>query len=210
MKTVTAFILLFISCFVTMGHTQDILSPNPGAAVERDILDIAKERPLGTIVNGKPARYGDYDLGKAVDGLADIPHPWTVPKIAELFEKETTAWLLKLQHARKIKGEDMWNGWENKRKRCGYLATLLAASRDPRAALVLGKSLENPDSPGDIEAITGLLHYFVNDPRYHQLPADKDEPLASTNLIPIFDRMVRQWWKLNKEDLEASAKASSK
>jgi len=62
---------------------------------ERDILDMAKERPLGITVNGIPAKYGDPDLAAAVDGLAIIPHPWTVPKMIELFHKETSAWLHK-------------------------------------------------------------------------------------------------------------------
>jgi len=179
-------------------------------AAERDILDIAKEHPLGITVNNVPAKYGDPDLAKAIDSLGDIPHPWTVPKTIELFQQEIVAWQRKLQHQRDIKSDYMWDGWEREQKRCGYLATLLAASRDPRAAVVLGEDFGTPDLPGWFEVMTGLLHYFVYDPRYRQLPAEERRPVVSTNLIPIWNREVKLWWELNKKDLEAAATAPEK
>lgn len=180
------------------------------SAAERDILEIAKEHPLRISVNGVPANYGDPQLAAAVDALVDIPRPWTVPAIIDVFGKESSAWLRKLQAQIDKKSEVMWEGWEKESKRCGHLATLLAASRDPRAALVLGKALDRPDFPGGIRVVEGLYNYFLPDPRYHQIHLEHHGPEASTNLYPEMTRRVRLWWTMNKEDLEASAKAEAK
>src|SRR3954464_12428887 len=61
-----------------------VLLPVAASAGERDILEIARERPPKVFVNGVP---GDPKLAAAVDALADIPHPWTVPTIIEVFDK---------------------------------------------------------------------------------------------------------------------------
>jgi hypothetical protein len=68
---------IFLSLFI-------VLLPVAASAAERDILEIAKERPPKVFVNGVP---GDPKLAAAVDALADIPHPWTVPTIIEVFDK---------------------------------------------------------------------------------------------------------------------------
>ena len=190
-----AFLILF-SLFLIL------LAVDASAAAERDIMEIARERPLHITVNGDPAKYGDPNLAAAVDALEDIPQPWTVPAIIEVFDKESSAWLRKLQ-AQVDKGSDqMWEGWEKESKRCGHLATLLAASRDPRAALVLGQALENPQSPGGVRVLEGLFHYFLPDPRYHQIHLEVHGPQAYTNFYPEMGRRVRLWWTMNKEDLE--------
>ena len=178
---------------------------------ERDILEIAKERPLNVTVNGVPAQYGDPNLAAAVGALVDIPHPWTVPKMIAVFDKESAVWLRKLQAQIDKKSDQMWEGWERESERCGHLATLLASSRDPRAALVLGGALDNrPEFPGGIRVIEGLYRYFLPDRRYRQLPPEKTEIRVYTNVYIEMSRQVKQWWTINKEELKASAKAQSK
>jgi hypothetical protein len=176
-------------------------------AAERDILEIAEERPPNDLVGGNPKQYGDPDLEKAVHALADIPHPWTVPTFIELFRRETSSWLQKLQGQIDKKSDQMWEGWRNERDRCGYLATVLAASRDPRAAMELGKALDTPSFPGATQAVIGLNQYFLPDPKYHRL--ERMGPIATTNILPYWEREVRQWWNLNKDYLAVSAKALS-
>jgi hypothetical protein len=107
----------------------------------------------------------------------------------------------------------MWKGMNSESTRCGHLATLLAASGDPRAAVVLGAAFDaafgnTPEFPGGIRVLEGIHIYFLNDPRYRQLPPGEME--VSTNLYPAMTRQVKQWWTLNKEAVKASAKAQSK
>ena len=187
------------------------LRPVAASAAERDILEIAKEQPLNVTVNGVPAKYGDPNLAAAVAALGDIPHPWTVPKIIEIFHAESTEWLRKLQVQIDKKSDQMWEGWEPESKRCGHLATLLASSRDPRAAVVLGSVLNNTEFPDGIRVSEGLYSYFLPDPHYHNLPPEKpDGPRAYTNFYPEMTRQVKQWWAINKVELKASTKAQSK
>jgi len=176
-------------------------------ATERDILEIAKEHPLGISFNGVPAQYGDPDLAKAVDALADIPHPWTVPIIIEAFEKESSAWLRKLKTQVDEKNNQMWDGWRNEQDRCGHLATLLTASRDPRAAVALGQTLNTPMFPGELQVVTGLYRYVLGDPRFQRLPPTGPE--FSTDFFVKESRDVKLWWKINKDAVVALAKAST-
>lgn len=184
-----------------------VLRQVAASGAERDILEIAKERPMNVTVNGVPAKYGDPNLAAAVDALGDIPRPWTVPKIIKAFNEESAAWLRKLQAQIDKKSDQMWEGWDRESTRCGHLATLLASSRDPRAAVVLGGALDNrPEFPGGIRVIDGLYNYFVRDPKYRQLPPETFAPYVSTNFFPEEMRRVKQWWALNEEELKASTK----
>jgi hypothetical protein len=193
-----------------------VLQQVTASGAERDILEIVKEHPLNATVNGVPAKYGDPYLAAAVDALGDIPRPWTVPKIIEIFRSESDEWLRKLQAKIDRKSDQMWKGLEPAGKRCGHLATLLASSGDPRAAVVLGSVLDNPqfDNPqfpltvrGSV--IKGLSDYFLRDPRYHQLPKPDGPPRLIMVVDPEISR-VKQWWAINKEDLKASTEAQSK
>ena len=140
-------------------------------AMEADILETAEGRPLGILVDGKPAKYGDPQLADAVDALSDISRPWTVPKIIGLFKRDTSEWLRKFEKAKAEKADRMWKGSEQEAKRCGQLATILAASRDRRAAVVLGEAMDNvPEFPGLEKVMIGLYDYFLPDPRYQRLP----------------------------------------
>jgi hypothetical protein len=165
---------------------------------EQDILEIARANPLNVTVNGTLAKYGDPDLAAAVQGLDAIPHPWTVPKMIELFQKETNEFLDKTKQKSSV--DPLTAEW--KEQQCGYLATILAASRDPRACIVLMNSFESSQSsyfPGAMKVITGLRSYFVSNPHYHRLP--RKEPGAASNLIPLWISDVKEWWKLNKEEV---------
>lgn len=169
-------------------------------AEELDILEIAKKHPLNIYVNGAPAKYGDPNLAAAVEHLAELPHPWTVPKIIELYQQECSTWLRKMENPEKR--DFPWEGWKEDQKRCGYLATLLAASRDPRAAVALMKTIES--SPGQGKAVTGLVNYFLPNPRYHRLPPN---PVATTNMLGVYEGEVKAWWRLNREAVTEDAKS---
>jgi hypothetical protein len=68
-----------LAFFATSDTAPPVIAPPRAAEPERDILEMAKDRSLNVIVGGTPARYGDPELAIAVDALAGVPHPWTVP-----------------------------------------------------------------------------------------------------------------------------------
>jgi hypothetical protein len=154
-------------------------------ADEADILTTAEAHPLGVVTSAGKAKYGDPDVDAAVEALADIPHPWTVPKMLDLFEK---------------------SDWRKNEARQARLATILAASRDPRVVPVLIKAMDYDSTEIRLRARMGLYYYFLFDKRFHEIPLDEDStPKFYTNFIPEMDRRVRAWWELNKEKLTATA-----
>jgi hypothetical protein len=172
----------------------------PGA--ESDILDLAKRKPLQITVDDKPAKFGDPRLAEAIEALTDLPRPCTVPATIKIFEQESHVWLRKLKQREDEKNPQMWAGWEQEAERCGHFATLLAASRDPRAAVALCRTLDNPTFPGGIRVrvIDGLYNYFLSDARFHKVPPEHTGVYAGdfTQIV----RQVKKWWALNKSDLE--------
>jgi len=206
--------LLIVSLAVTEGHSTrgaDAKDPRQATSSEPsfpasvraedpDILEIAKKQPLNIFVNGAPAKYGDPDLAAAVEHLGTLPHPWTVPKIIELYQQECSTWLRKMQNPERR--DFPWEGWKEDAKHCGYLATLLAASRDPRAAVALMTTIESSESPGQDKAVNGLVRYFLPDPRYHRLPP---KPVSSTNLFWVYEGEINAWWRLNKDAVTSNA-----
>jgi len=168
------------------------------AAQEPDILELVKVNPLTTSA-GNP-KYGVPDLDQAVDALADIPRPWTVPKIIEAFNN--SPWMQDFR----LHGAGGVSGWGKDAERQSHMATLLAASRDPRAAPILIKALEYPSTTIVSHARQGLYYCFLPDARYHRLPPDPEKEGIHfyTNFIPEMDRQVRAWWALNKDELTSS------
>jgi hypothetical protein len=152
-------------------------------AQEPDIMELVQVNPLNITTSAGKPKYGDPDLDEAVYALADIPRPWTVPKIIEAFNHSP---------------------WDEERR--SHLATLLAASRDPRAAVILIKALEYHSTAIVHHSRTGLYYYFLPDARYRRLPPDPKEQGIHfyTNFIPEMDRRVRAWWALNKDDITSS------
>src|SRR5690349_11837594 len=79
-----------------------ILSPSRLWSEERDILDSLKGHELGIIVQDPeshryvPVKYGDPRLARAEQDLFDVPRPWTVPKMINIFKKEREEWPRKI------------------------------------------------------------------------------------------------------------------
>jgi hypothetical protein len=82
------------------------------------------------------AVYGDFELDEAVRALTGIPRPWTVTKMLTAYGKE----------------EDI--------KRREHILRVLAASRNARAALLLGRELTDTNYDIRLAATYGLLYYY--------------------------------------------------
>ena len=142
-------------------------------AQERDILDFATknpgrwqaQNPDGTY---RTPKYGDNELEKAVEQLKNYAQPFTVPK--------AILWY------RKAKDE----------KIRASLLRVLAASRDPRAALVLGNALRD-NSLTRFAATYGLMDYFM---------------LTTGISGGTEGHMIaaQEWWEKNRARLEKEAK----
>ena len=104
---VTGMLAGSIDC-ATRGNIATTSPPHALGGQERDTLQLVGEDPLNIRTDGRVARYGDPYLANAVDRLADVPRPWTVPKLAHLFETDSRAWLRKLQESRDRRDTDMW------------------------------------------------------------------------------------------------------
>lgn len=165
-------------------------------ATDKDILEIVKENPLPNPEGRARGEYGDLSLTRAVQGLADIAHPWTVPKMIDLYRQETSLFTA----TPKPKGFD----WNKEQGRCRNLATLLAASRDPRAAMELMHSMEDQRVPNTGSIVDGLTNYFLQDSKYRRI---EQRRYASTNMLPEMKQDVENWWKLNNEQIEIAANA---
>ena len=147
------------------------------SAGEQDILKVAEKSPLDIRVEGqKISKYGDPELVQAVQKLSDIPRPWTVPQMIGLFEKET--------------GE-----------RAQFLAKVLAASHDPRAALALGKALDDPGFYKAYAANSALFDYFVGDDTYG-LPPENHLVIWAGNGLDLTIPAAHRWWIINRSQLE--------
>lgn len=110
---------------------------------ERDILELAAKNSGGREVKGadgvyRMAKYGDYQLEKAVEQLRNYHAPFTVPRVISWYRKSK----------------------DNKIR--ASLLRVLAVSRDARAAIILGNSLKDESLDVRIAATYGLLDYFIN------------------------------------------------
>ncbi len=158
-------VILFIVCTVIFVATA--------FAQERDILDFAAKNPRGSQVQNpdgtwRTPKYGDYDLEQAVQKLKGYSQPFTVPKVISWYSKTKNA---------KIRAS---------------LLRVLAVSRDPRAALVLGNSLKDDSFDVRIAVIHGLTDYFL--PSVVCCGSEQDAFAA------------QEWWEKNRERLEREAK----
>lgn len=195
-----------------------VLSPSRVYSEESDILDSLRGHELGIEVQDPQSsrfvsvKYGDPGLARAEENLSDIPRPWTVPKMIGIFKKESRAWpqrILALPQQTDADAQEMQRQWLRESKRCRYLARVLAASRDPRAAVALGDTLdtEYPDKTGVISA---LFDYFVQD-MYYGLPPEKTaKGLESMNRLDYTIPAATRWWNDNKARLKEEAAALGK
>lgn len=145
----------------------------PVNAQEQDILEIVAKRPLGTQVKAKDgswklAKYGDPKLAAAVEHLASIPKPWTVSSITQKY------------HALKGKNDQT----------CAHLLRVLAASRDPRAATVLGPALSDGSLAIRVAATYGIMDYFMD----HPVNGGTEQHMEA----------AQQWWQ--QQQTKAKAK----
>jgi hypothetical protein len=151
------------------------------------------------IVAATPPNERDTRVDRFPEELADIPRPWTVPKILDLFRKYSYRPYSDVQP----KGEETWFKWKNDQIRQADLALLLAASRDPRVVPVLIKAKDSQSAYIMINALAGRDEYFLPDKRFHQLPPKKNPPQWHLNAIPEMRADVEAWWQLNKDDWPA-------
>jgi HEAT repeat protein len=143
-------------------------------AKEPDILDTAAKRPLSVQVKNQSgawttARFGDPKLAEAVDDLGFAPKPWTVPSLIKQY--------------RDLKGKD--------EKACAHLLRVLAASRDARAASVLGPALTDQSLAIRVAATYGIMDYFMNQP----VNGGTEQHMEA----------ARKWWQQHERDRSTSA-----
>ena len=158
-------VILFIVCVVIFAATA--------FAQERDILDFAAKNPRASQVQKtdgtwRTPKYGDYDLEQAVEKLKNYSQPFTVPKVISWYSEAKDG---------KIRAA---------------LLRVLAVSRDPRAALVLGSSLKDDSLDVRVAATYGLMDYFL--------------PSLVGGGTEQHMFAVQEWWEKNRERLEKEAK----
>jgi hypothetical protein len=142
------------------------------SAQEADILDFAAKHPLGTVIINpdgtfRHPKFGDHRLERAVEELNKYPRPWTVSK--------ALAWYVEAEDG-KIRAHWLW---------------VLAASRDPRAALALGNALNDDSLDVRVAATYGLLDYFM---RVVESGGTEQHMIA-----------VKEWWEKNRERIQTEA-----
>jgi len=158
----TILLIVYVLVFATTAFTQ-----------ERDILDFALKNPRSEQVKNpdgtwRTPKYGDKQLEEAVELLKNYAQPFTVPKVISLYYEV-----------------------EDPKIRTALLR-VLAASRDPRAALVLGYSLKDNSLDVRIAALYGLMDYYV-----------QTRVSGGTEYHFI---VVQKWWEENRKRLEKEAK----
>jgi hypothetical protein len=137
-------------------------------AQELDILELAARQPRGVKLvypdgTYRIPKFGDPDLEQAEKELADYPRPWTLSKVL--------AWYREAD-AGKARANLLW---------------VLAASRDPRAALALGEALYDESLEVRWAATYGLLEYFNG--------------MAGSGGTEQHMAAAREWWEKNRERL---------
>lgn len=155
-----------------LGACADKTPPEP------DILELAAKDPFALEVSGpdgklRTPRFGDPELERAEATFA-IPRPWTVSKILRRYRDS-----------------------ESIDERV-LLLRVLAASRDPRAAVVLGETLTHDDLDLRVAATEGLCDYFldllVDGGLESQMHAAEEWWHAhEAELRKEADRLARQW-----------------
>ena len=149
---------------------------------DEDILKYAQRFGLNQRVRGETdddyrrPKFGDWRLEKAEKAIDDIPRPWTVAKFLPLARREI----------------DQPEVSTESDKRLGHLLSVLAASRDPRAAVMLGENLTNEKVwRGRIASCYGMLDYFL--------------PVAVVGGTEQHFEAAQKWWKKNEPKLRAKA-----
>lgn len=175
-------VLLIAAVFLQLGTPTTAIDKSdkvrqtgePVSAQEQDILETVAKHPLGAQVKAKdgswkPAKYGDPKLAVAVEHLASIPKPWTVLSITRNY------------HAMKGKNDQL----------CAHLLRVLAASRDPRAATVLGPALSDGSLAIRVAATYGIMDYFMD----HPVNGGTEQHMEA----------AQQWWQQQQTKAQAES-----
>jgi hypothetical protein len=161
----------------------DFTHPNAAYSTNADILAFARQHPAGYKYRERAIDCGDANMEEAIKILTDIPHPWTVEKLAPIYIRERDAYTNRLDYLRGRDIHYMWPKAAKEARHCGCLATVLAASRDPRAAAVLGHSLEVADCPDATKTWEGLFEYFLEDADTRSCRATRPRERATPTFI---------------------------
>jgi hypothetical protein len=145
----------------------------PYQGASDDILEYADTHSLGTQIQlddgtWREPKYGDLALEKAEEVFRNRPRPWTVERVLVWYASDTdvTARSLDLR--------------------------LLAASRDPRGAVMLGEALDDAVFEVKIAALDGLADYFVG---VGQVCCGSEQKAI----------VVHKWWQQHEGELRAGA-----
>jgi hypothetical protein len=141
----------------------------------QDILTGAANYPdrirlySGGTESTRPTLYGDPKLDQAANTLKDLARPWTFEKIRKAYESEEVF------------------------ERRLSLLRVLAASRDPRAALILHELVSDDSLDVRLAALGGLWDHFIQ----------IDGAWGGGTEQMFVDEA--EWWRLYKTDLQRAA-----
>jgi hypothetical protein len=186
-----------------------LFAPSRTARGQPDIIDAVLERPLDVAIDGELVRFGSPPLDEAERALRDgLPRPWTYESILPLFERATADWLARAESDDQLER----NLQPYRNAVIGHLAIVLAASRDPRAALALGRIVEDPNlaSVRKVHFMRGLRDYFIDNPVYvlpPTRPAAGNLVSGFTNALPYDLERAQSWFVANRAQLEFEAAA---
>jgi hypothetical protein len=177
-------------------------------AQERDILDSVLERPQTIVIYQTAVRFADAGLDSAERSLHDVlPRPWTLSRILPLFEaaatREADPQPPTANPADRV--QDEWVALVE------HLGAVLAASRDPRAALALDRLIRGPDSMVKCRIIESFLMYFNAEPGYRRPQPEQSADVRPrfVNICTIRTEQYNKWWNLNREEVERRAVAAA-
>ncbi|NNF01032.1 MAG: HEAT repeat domain-containing protein [Pyrinomonadaceae bacterium] len=137
------------------------------------MFEVFSENSLGEVrflADGtqKKAEYGDFELDDAINNLNGYSKPWNIGKLIEWYSQA-----------------------ENEETRVSFLR-VLAASKDPRAAVILGSLLEDRTLKTRVAALYGLMYYFL--------------PSVVGGGTEAHFLYVRKWWEVNKDQIKRRCK----
>jgi hypothetical protein len=145
-------------------------------AQESNILSNAEKNPRSSQVQDpdgtwRTPKYGDHHLEQAANRLKNFPQPFTVSRVVSWYSQS-----------------------KDPKIRASFLR-VLAVSRDPRAAVVLGASLNDNSLDVRIAATYGLMDYFLPS----VVDGGTEQHMAA----------VHKWWTANRERLEREARCAA-
>jgi hypothetical protein len=185
MKAVIAFIVLAAAAGCESRDTRKPQEPirlfvrepvlDGSRTQQYDILTAAANYPDRTTLSRegegpmRPTKYGDPALDQAAIALQDIDRPWTLEKILAAYESEKAV------------------------ERRVSLLRVLAASRDPKVAVMLHELVSDDSLEIRLAALAGLWDHYIQ----------TDGVWGGGKEQMLFDEA--EWWRLYKKDLLRAA-----